>query len=151
MSERLRILWIEDDPDDLKLGSRIARRSMDIDAVDTIAAAEERLICNAYDAVVLDNHVLNGEYPETFNRIYPLIGPAALLVLTGHVDKAMSDDLMSRGADLVMYKGDINETGLAQLIDALAVKVRHEHQRRTFARQLLCRVRECKKLVAMGR
>ncbi|WP_172327291.1 response regulator [Mangrovicoccus sp. HB161399] len=58
-----RCLVIEDDPLDRKVMVRLLKESgapVDIDTVDTIVAARERLISGAYDILLVDHHLPDG-------------------------------------------------------------------------------------------
>jgi response regulator RpfG family c-di-GMP phosphodiesterase len=105
----MRILYIEDNPFDADLTrSELRRRApeLQLDVVDTLAAAEQRLAVTplAYTAVLLDLHLPDGDGLVLLNHIRQRELPLVVVILTGDNNEEMAVSALKAGADDYMIK-----------------------------------------------
>jgi two-component system, sensor histidine kinase and response regulator len=118
--QRIRILLIEDSPDDALLiqeylaSARVAQ--FQIEHVETLAGGIERLSRGGVDAVLLDLQLPDSRGLETFRRARDAAGETPVLVLSGHEDEATALHAVQEGAQDYLVKGHVNTAVLERTV-----------------------------------
>lgn len=108
MSESLRVLLVEDNLDDVALVERNVGRVEDagiaLSHAPTLGDALARLADEAFDAVLLDLQLPDSAELEGFIRIQETAPDVAVVVLSGHRDRATALEAVRRGAQDYLLK-----------------------------------------------
>lgn len=110
-----RVLLVEDSPDHVVLTrSRLAgvRPPWDIDSVETLSEALERLAARNVDVVLLDLQLPDARGLEAVNRVCGAFPEVPVVVLTSHQDEAMGVVAVQKGAQDYLVKTQIDKHGL---------------------------------------
>jgi diguanylate cyclase (GGDEF)-like protein/PAS domain S-box-containing protein len=120
----LRVLLIEDDPDDGFLILEELRRDLgldDVDHVQSLAAAEVRLAEGSYDAVLLDLGLPDANGLETYERIKLIDHSTPVVILSGTHDADLARAAIRSGAQDFIPKSAAN-TGLLKRVIQHAIE-----------------------------
>lgn len=116
----LRILLIEDDPDDLALTRRVFGRTkaaqMRPTAARSIKEALAALGKESFDAIVADLNLPDSRGRDTFDKLVEAAPETPLLLLTVVNDEDMALDLVNQGAQDYIVKGDLSPALLARAV-----------------------------------
>lgn len=116
MKDRLRVLLIEDDPDDALLirdglttpkGRGGDHVTAAVDHVDSLAAAVLRLSSETYDVVILDLNLPDASGVELVMQIRTLQAETPIVVMTGMHDEAFGVEAVRAGAQDYVIKGKV--------------------------------------------
>ncbi len=133
MQDRLRILLIEDSPDEACLLeeslSRVDRPPLLIHA-ETLEEARRRLAENRIDAVLLDLGLPDSIGLETLDRANAAADYLPIIVLTGLEDESVAIEAVRKGAQDYLIKG---QTGARQLVQTVLRAVERKRLERALA------------------
>jgi len=116
----LRILLIEDDPDDLALTRRVFGRTkaaqMRLTAARTMKEALAAFGREPFDAIVADLNLPDSRGRETFDKLAEAAPGTPLLLLTVVNDEDLALELVNQGAQDYIVKGDLSPALLARAV-----------------------------------
>lgn len=118
--KRIRILLVEDDPDDVwvmrnLLGDRWDE-PFDLVQVELLSAAIERCDEDRFDVILLDLSLPDSRGLETFFAMHAQAGDVPIVVLSGYSDEASAVKAVQAGAEDYLVKGQVNDRMLARSI-----------------------------------
>jgi serine phosphatase RsbU (regulator of sigma subunit) len=119
-SQRVRILLVEDDPDDVwvmrnLLGDRWDG-PFDLFHVELLSAALERCSEDRFDVILLDLSLPDSRGLETFFAIHAGAGGVPIVVLTGLNDATTAVKAVQAGAEDYLVKGQVDDNLLVRSI-----------------------------------
>jgi len=121
----VRVLHIEDSPTDTELVRAVLARSpvaaFIVESVPTLADGLRRLgedggPDGAFDIVVLDLHLPDGEGIDTFNRVAAAAGPVPIVVCTGSVSEHLGISAVEHGAQDFIVKWSTDPEALGRTL-----------------------------------
>ncbi|MDT8287064.1 MAG: response regulator [Elusimicrobiales bacterium] len=116
----LRILLVEDDPDDLALTRRVFGKTkaarMLLTAARSMKEALAAVAKTGFDAIVADLNLPDSRGRDTFDRLVEAAPETPLLLLTVVNDEDMALDLVNQGAQDYIVKGDLSPALLARAV-----------------------------------
>ena len=131
--ENVNILIVEDDHTFANLLQErlvlLGYSSFDIVAVDSIAGAQEVKEEFVPDVILLDLNVLDSFGIETYDKIQALFNEATVIVLSGMDNRALSLEIVAKGAQDYLLKNEIN-------VGILDKTIKYGMSRKTFQVQL---------------
>jgi len=111
MSEKLRVLVVEDNPADVDLireyMSDSGRASFQIDSVSRLSEAIARLEGERFDLLLIDLGLPDSQRLETFYKLRNAAPNTPAIILTGHDDEGTAMTAVRNGAQDYLIKGDI--------------------------------------------
>lgn len=120
MPDQLAVLLIEDRPDISVLVQQTLQAaespSMRVELADSLEAALVSLRATAFDAILLDLDLPDGEPLGAFNRVRECQGPAAMIVLTSGENQEVALGAIQAGADECLVKGEFTEPALVRRV-----------------------------------
>ena len=146
MSDRIKILLIEDSPSDQQL---IRSLLSDVQAVQfacewtgSLGDGLARLSTGEFQAVLLDLSLPDSHGLETYERVVPVCESIPVIVLTGHEDEELALAALERGAQDYLTKGEISSDLLARTLRYAMGRKRAEEALQRARTELEERVRE---------
>ncbi len=129
--ERVRILLVEDDPDDVYvmrnlLGDRW-HGPFDLVNVELLSAAIERCQEERFDVVLLDLGLPDSNGLETFFSIYAHAGDVPIVVLSGYSDERAAIKAVQAGAQDYLVKGQLTDRLLVRSLRYAIERSRRHH------------------------
>jgi phosphoserine phosphatase RsbU/P len=120
VENRIRILLVEDDPDDVwvmrnLLGDRWDE-PFDLVQVELLSAAVERCDEDHFDVILLDLSLPDSQGLETFFAMHAHAGDVPIVVLSGYSDETSAVKAVQAGAEDYLVKGQVNDRMLARSI-----------------------------------
>jgi phosphoserine phosphatase RsbU/P len=120
MERRVRILLVEDDPDDVwvmrnLLGDRWDE-PFDMVQVELLSAAIERCREDHFDVVLLDLTLPDSSGLETFFAMHAHAGEAPIVVLSAYNDEQSAVKAVQAGAQDYLVKGQVNDQAVIRSI-----------------------------------
>ncbi len=118
----IKILLIEDDPDDVQLIKEILSKAggaalkFKLDCVETLEAGCQRALKGGIDAVLLDLSLPDSQGLETFTRFHSQFSSAPIIVLTGLDDKTLGLEALWQGAQDYLVKSRVDGKMLLRVI-----------------------------------
>ena len=117
---RIRILLVEDDPDDVwimrnLLGDRWDE-PFDLIQVELLSAAVQRVAEEPIDVILLDLSLPDSQGLETFFAMHAHADETPIVVLTGHADEHSAVKAVQAGAQDYLVKGQVNDHVLIRSI-----------------------------------
>lgn len=117
---RIRLLLVEDDPDDVwmmrnLLGDRWDE-PFDMVHVELLSAAAERLAEESYDIILLDLTLPDSQGLETFFAMHAQADETPIVVLSGCNDEQIAVKAVQAGAQDYLVKGQVNDHILVRSI-----------------------------------
>jgi PAS domain S-box-containing protein len=126
MSERLRVLIVEDNPADVCLTREAlpdaGASGFLLESAPRLSVALARLEAGGIDLVLLDLGLPDSQGLDTLHRLRDAAPAVPVIVLTGNVDQAIGLAAVSEGAQDYLVKGEV--TG-----ESIARSIRHALQR----------------------
>jgi DNA-binding response OmpR family regulator len=117
-SDLLRILLVEDDPDDVAIVRDQLRRqrrcNAEITDVDRWATARERLVSGHFDAVLLDLGLPDGDGADLVAIALADAGSTPIVIMTGREDDELAASAVRDGAQDYLVKGELGGDSLAK-------------------------------------
>jgi len=117
--ERMRILLIEDDPEDARLVQEMldeAGNSWNLEVADRLSTGLERLADGGADLVLLDLGLPDSQGLETLTRVQAQAPETAAVVMADLDDEALAIEGVREGAQDYLVKGQVDGTLLARTI-----------------------------------
>jgi serine phosphatase RsbU (regulator of sigma subunit) len=129
--ERVRILLVEDDPDDVYiirnlLGDRW-HGPFDLVHVELLSAAIQRCQEEPFDVVLLDLGLPDSNGLETFFSIYARAGDVPIVVLSGLSDERAAVKAVQAGAQDYLVKGQLTDRLLVRSLRYAIERSRRHH------------------------
>ncbi|MEN6457464.1 MAG: SpoIIE family protein phosphatase [Thermoguttaceae bacterium] len=120
MQRRIKILLVEDDPDDVwimrnLLGDRWDE-PFDLVQVELLSAAIERCSETAFDVILLDLSLPDSQGLETFFAMHAHAGEVPIVILSGYNDQSSAVKAVQTGAQDYIVKGQLNDEVLVRSI-----------------------------------
>lgn len=123
----VRVLLLEDNPTDARLvvelldeenraNNQAMRSPFEVESVDRLATALDRLAQQAWDVLLLDLSLPDSEGFDTFERVHSRAPSIPILLLTGFQDEALGYQAIQAGAQDYLLKGQISGPLLARAI-----------------------------------
>lgn len=119
LTEKIRLLVVEDNPGDAVLLSQMLRASLvagDISVVDTLAAARASVTDRPPDVVLLDLSLPDSTGMDTVRAMVEAAPLAPIIVMTGLADQEAGVQAIHAGAQDYLVKGRLSEDLLARTI-----------------------------------
>lgn len=133
---RVRILLVEDDPDDVWLIRNLLGDRWDgpfeLVHVELLSAALDLCARGEIDVLLLDLSLPDSRGLETFLRVYAAAGDIPIVVLTGLNDEQVAIKAVQAGAQDYLVKGQVDDRVLVR-----SVRYAIERSRRDFAERAL--------------
>ena len=135
-SQRIRILLVEDDPDDVwvmrnLLGDRWDG-PFDLVHVELLSVGVERCRDGRFDVVLLDLSLPDSQGLETFFSMHGHAGGVPIVVLSGYDDEATAVKAVQAGAQDYLVKGQVDDNLLVR-----SIRYAIERSRRHLAEEAL--------------
>ena len=115
-----RILLVEDNLGDARLAEELLTEISDFEAhitcVGRMSDAEDALVKQPIDLVLLDLSLPDSQGLEGLRRLQSLSQNAAIIVLSGSSDKALALEALKHGAQDYLIKGTMNAEAMARVI-----------------------------------
>ncbi len=117
----LRILLVEDSPEDAEIVQRGLRRSRrvpppDLAHVSCLEEALDRLGADAFDFVLLDLSLPDSSGTETFAAVHEQVPGIPIVVMTGLDDEELGAQLVREGAQDYIVKGEVRGASLHRVV-----------------------------------
>ncbi|MBU1615483.1 response regulator [bacterium] len=118
--EIIKILLIEDDPEDVMLISEMLASSkgvtFDLEHVNRLSSGLERLAKGGFDLVLSDLGLPDSQGLDTFLEVQRRQPKLPIVVLTGLGDESVGVSAVRRGAQDYLIKGEVNSSLLIRSI-----------------------------------
>ncbi len=120
MEKRIKLLLVEDDPDDVwvmrnLLGDRWDE-PFDMVQVEMLSAAIERCLEDRYDVILLDLSLPDSQGLQTFFAMHAHAGDVPIVVLSAYSDEGSAIKAVQAGAQDYLVKGQVNDHMLLRSI-----------------------------------
>jgi len=139
--QRVRILLVEDDPDDVWLMRNLLGDRWDgpyeLIHVELLSAAVELCQKQAFDVVLLDLGLPDSRGLGTFLRMQAAVEGVPIVVLSGYADEGMAIKAVQAGAQDYLVKGQVDDNSLVR-----SIRYAIERTRRRSAEEALRQTRE---------
>jgi len=132
--EKLKVLLVEDHQETadavqkMLAAAEAPAPTISLERVETLAKALARLDLSPFDAILLDLNLPDSRGLETFSRLRPHRGNAALIVWTAMEDEELAFAALREGAEEYLVKGDVTGPALVRRL-RLAVERRQSKVR----------------------
>jgi len=118
--ERITVLLVEDNPGDVRLiremFAEVKGASFQLECVDRLSMALERLAQGGTDVVLLDLSLPDSQGLETYTKAHRQAPDVPIVVLTGHDDAALAVRALREGAQDYLVKWQIDSDLLARFM-----------------------------------
>lgn len=135
-NDAVRVLLVEDDPDDVLLLREMLDEVRTAEFVLTQVGSLEQALATAasqrFDVLLLDLSLPDSRGLETFTRVHEQLPEMPVVVLTGLDDETMAAAAVHGGAQDYLVKGQVNATLLVR-----SIRYAIERQRASYYRALL--------------
>ncbi len=116
----IRVLVIDDNPADVGIVRALLREEAPdgfvVSSAGTLHEGLRRMDREAFDAVLLDLFLPDGNGADTLARVFPRASRPPILVLTGSEDEAIACRALRQGAEDFLSKRDLGGVALARAI-----------------------------------
>jgi signal transduction histidine kinase len=120
MTEPIRILLVEDNPGDARLIRELLREAgsfaADLEHVDRLSSAQERLVAGGVDLVLLDLSLPDAHGMNTVRGALSAAPDVPIVVLTGLDDESVAVQAVQSGAQDYLVKGQVDPVLLIRAI-----------------------------------
>lgn len=120
VERRIRILLVEDDPDDVWVMRNLLGDRWDapfeLVQLELLAAAIERCREETFDVILLDLSLPDSHGLETFFALHAHAGEVPIVVLSGHDDQQSAVKAVQAGAQDYLVKGQVTDSLLVRSI-----------------------------------
>jgi len=117
----MRILLIEDNPDDVELLKELlleANYSLaDFVHANELSMGFELLKKTLFEIILLDTSLSDSYGPDTFYRLHEKVPETPIIIITGNRDETTIGELLQNGAQDYLIKGTINSDSLMRSIN----------------------------------
>jgi signal transduction histidine kinase/DNA-binding NarL/FixJ family response regulator len=119
--EKLKLLVIEDNPDDAVFISRLLKKSktcrFDLSYASRFSEARRLLVENNFDAIVLDLSLPDGRGEDLFSKVYNRAHEVPIILFSGSEDPSLATKLLAQGAqDFLQKDGNVSSDILVNTI-----------------------------------
>ena len=118
--ERIKILLVEDDPDDVWVMRNLLSdrwdTPFDLVQVELLSAAIERSAEDHFDVILLDLSLPDSRGLQTFFAMHAQVGDVPIVVLSGYNDEQSAIKAVQAGAQDYLVKGQVNDHLLVRSI-----------------------------------
>ncbi len=118
--KRVKILLVEDDPEDVWVMRNLLGDRWDVPfeltQVELLSAAIEHCVEDTFDVILLDLSLPDSKGLETFFAMHAQAGEAPIVVLSGHDDEQSAVKAVQAGAQDYLVKGQVDDHLLARSI-----------------------------------
>jgi DNA-binding response OmpR family regulator len=129
----MRVLLIEDDPDDRVVVRHLTARLNDQPCVltmaETLAAGLEKLADAPFDAVLLDMRLPDADGLDGLRKVRNTSADAAIVILTGMEDERLAHEALRSGAQDYLVKGRVTSSSIERALRYAIERVRGEQAR----------------------
>jgi len=116
----VKILLVEDNPLDARLIREIMKNTRiltyELDSADSLSSALIRLGSTTYSAILADLSLPDSQGAETYWKIHNHSPTTPIIVLTGTDDESLALELMQKGAQDYLVKGQLNRNQLERSV-----------------------------------
>jgi two-component system sensor histidine kinase ChiS len=116
----IRILLVEDNPLDARLIREIMKNArvlaFELDSADCLSSALVKLGASSYNAVLADLTLPDSQGMETFWKLHNFSPVTPIIILTGTDDEELALELVQKGAQDYLIKGQLNRNQLERSI-----------------------------------
>ncbi len=129
-AQDVRVLLIEDDPDDALLMEKLLVKSCKpstnflIERADRIEKALRSVIENNFQLIVMDLTLPDGKGLETFEKIHEAAPTIPIIICSGLTDRTLALEAIGKGAQDYVIKGEVDQRTLEKVI-LYALERRH--------------------------
>jgi DNA-binding response OmpR family regulator len=120
MSERYRVLLVEDNPGDADLVGELLSREgpvgFEVECAPRLATALERLAEDQFDGLLLDLGLPDSIGLDTLRAVRRAAADLPLVVLTGNGDEQTGIAAIRNGAQDYVVKGTVSVEGLSRIL-----------------------------------
>src|SRR5581483_10988806 len=117
MAEALRLLLVEDDPDDVALTAHHLKGGEPPIQVATVVTLRQAVqVAQDHDVVLLDLSLPDGRGLSNLDAVQRAAPKTAVIVLTGNEEASFGVEALRRGADDFLQKGTFDARGLRRAI-----------------------------------
>ena len=155
--QRVNILLIEDDPDDVWVMRNLLGDRWDapfgLVVVELLSTGLKRCAQGDVDVVLLDLNLPDSQGLETFLMMYAHAKGVPIVVLTGYDDQTIATKAVQAGAQDYLIKGQVDDNGLVRSIRYAIERTRRreaEHELRATSDEFLAAQRIQRKLFPAG-
>jgi len=132
--KHIKVLLIEDNPGDARLiremVAEVGGARFDLECVDRLSTALERLAAGGIDVVLLDLGLPDSTGFDTFTKVYAQSPEAPIVVLTGLDDEALAVEAVREGAQDYLTKGQVDGNLLVRAMKYAIERKRAEEELR---------------------
>jgi DNA-binding response OmpR family regulator len=129
----MRVLLIEDDPDDRvvvrHLTTRLTEQPCVLDAAGTLAAGLQKLADESFDAVLLDMRLPDTEGLDGLREVRKTSDDLAIVILTGLEDEGLAHEALRSGAQDYLVKGRVTASSIERALRYAIERVRGQRAR----------------------
>jgi DNA-binding response OmpR family regulator len=128
----MRVLLIEDDPDDRIVVRHLTGRLDQpcvLDAADTLGAGLRKLADESFDAVLLDMRLPDAQGLDALREVRKASGDIAIVILTGLEDERLAHEALGSGAQDYLVKGRVTSSSIERALRYAIARVRGERAR----------------------
>ena len=146
VNEPVRVLLIEDNPDDAKLLTHAlqqTRTRFEVCCVDNLAAAREQLQNDAFDVILTDLSLPDSDGVDSVIAIRQCAASTPLVVMTGLNSDSMALEALKRGAQDYLVKDTVTSEMLER-----AIRYAIQRQKNTELEQCLATLHASERLLA---
>ncbi|MBI4115430.1 MAG: diguanylate cyclase [Candidatus Omnitrophica bacterium] len=121
-SERVKVLLIEDDPDDILLLQKIlyeideSRMKVEVECAERIERGLARISKGGVDIALLDLSLPDSQGLDTFNQFHSQAPDVPIIVLSGLPDDTVAIEAVRQGAQDYFLKQEVDSKMLARII-----------------------------------
>jgi phosphoserine phosphatase RsbU/P len=137
VEKRIKILLVEDDPDDVWVMRNLLSDRWDepfeMVQVELLSAAIERCTEDRFDVILLDLTLPDSHGLETFFAVHAHAGGVPIVVLSGYSDEQSAVKAVQSGAEDYLVKGQVNDHALVRSI-RYAIERNRRHRAEESAR-----------------
>ncbi len=112
MTQSIRVLFIEDNEDDVELISRLLLRetsvSVDIRHTDRLSSAIHLLVSEPFDVILSDLGLPDSQGMVTFSKLHSCRPNMPIIILSGLNDEALAVKAVQNGAQDYLVKGKVD-------------------------------------------
>ncbi len=131
--KKIRILLVEDNPGDARLIKEMLKANdtpFELDAVDRLSAAFDRIKNARYDIMLLDLGLPDSQGLETMERVKELAAGMPIIIMTGMADEMIGIQAVEQGAQDFLIKWEASEAILTRTINYAIERKRLEENLR---------------------
>ena len=150
-----KLLLVEDNPGDARLLREIlseaAGPAFALDCADSLSAALEHLNQGPVDLILLDLTLPDSIWYETFHKLHEKAPRTPIVILTGMKQEAFALDVIRKGAQDYLIKGQIEPEGLVRTLLHAIERHKTRDEMYTLFSQMETHLKDTEKLIDFSR